>query len=87
MKEMDLARCRLAKTSKEAAPEGKQDYWDSAAVVLKFVRRLNIVSADLMARFRDYYVSFICSNYSTPLRFGWAKLEKRPTCITPKKDR
>ena len=61
----------MVKNSKEAAPQGKQDYWDSAGVVLKFARRLNIVSSDIMARFRDYYVSFICSCCSTPLRIRW----------------
>ena len=77
MKELNTARCKLVKHSKEAAPDGKQDYWESAAVVLRFVRRLNIVSTDIMARFRDYYVAFICSNCSNPLHITWRNIEKR----------
>ena len=72
MKELDTARCLLVKHSKEAPPEGKQDYWDSAGVVFKFVRRLNIASSEIMTRFRDYYVPFISSNCSNPLHIRWS---------------
>ena len=78
MKELGRARCKPAKPSKEAAPEGRQDYWDSTAVAFKFARRLNIVSVDIMGRFRGYYVPAICSDYRDPLRSGGVNLGNDP---------
>ena len=59
MKQLVLVRCRIVKASKEDAPEGKQDYWDSAGVDLKFARRFDIVSNYIIARLMGYYVESI----------------------------
>ena len=58
IQEIDLVRCRLSKQSQEPFGENDEiDHWETPNVVMKFIRRVPVITPAFATRFKDHYNS------------------------------